>query len=148
MKVLLTSDVKGKGKSGDIINVNDGYARNFLIPQGLAVAADSNNINSAKVRNEAQSHRKEQQRQSAKALAAEMSGLTVKVYAKAGEGRLFGSVGAAEIAAALKEQYDIEVDKKKIRLDEPIKALGLTEVTAHMYEQTDARFKVEVLPIG
>lgn len=148
MKVLLTSDVKGKGKSGDVINVNDGYARNFLIPQGLAVAADSNNINAAKVRQEAQTHRKEQQRQNARALAGEMSGLTVKVYAKAGEGRLFGSVGAAEIAAALKAQYDIEVDKKKIRLEEPIKSLGVTEVTAHMYEQTDARFKVEVLPLG
>lgn len=148
MKVLLTSDVKGKGKSGDVINVSDGYARNFLIPQGLAEAADSNNINAAKVRQEAQTHRKEQQRQNARALAGEVSGLTVKVYAKAGEGRLFGSVGAAEIAAALKAQYDIEVDKKKIRLEEPIKSLGVTEVTAHMYEQTDARFKVEVLPLG
>lgn len=148
MKVLLTSDVKGKGKNGDVINVNDGYARNFLIPQGLAVAADSNNINAAKVRQDAQTHRKEQQRQNAKALAGEMSGLTVKVYAKAGDGRLFGSVGAAEIAAALKAQYDIEVDKKKIRLEEPIKTLGITEVSAHMYEQTDARFKVEVLPLG
>ncbi len=147
MKVLLTSDVKGKGKSGDVINVNDGYARNFLIPQGLAVAADSSNINAARVRKEAETHHKEQQRQNAKALAGEMSGLTVKVYAKAGDGRLFGSVGAAEISAALKAQYDIEVDKKKIRLDEPIKTLGITEVTAHMYEQTDARFKVEVLPL-
>lgn len=148
MKVLLTSDVKGKGKNGDIINVNDGYARNFLIPQGLAVPADSNNINAAKIRQDAQAHRKEQQRRNAHALAQEMSGLTVKVYAKAGDGRLFGSVGAAEIAAALKEQYDIEVDKKKIRLDEPIKTLGICEVSAHMYEQTDARFKVEVLPLG
>lgn len=148
MKVLLTGDVKGKGKSGDVINVNDGYARNFLIPQGLAVAADSNSINAAKVRQEAQVHRKEQQRKNAHALAAEMSGLTVKVYAKAGEGKLFGSVSSAEIAAALKAQYDIEVDKKKIRLEEPIKTLGITEVTAHMYEQTDARFKVEVLPLG
>lgn len=148
MKVLLTSDVKGKGKNGDVINVNDGYARNFLLPQGLAVAADSNNINAAKVRQDAQVHRKEQQRENAKALAGEMSGLTVKVYAKAGDGRLFGSVGAAEIAAALKAQYDIEVDKKKIRLEEPIKTLGITEVSAHMYEQTDARFKVEVLPLG
>lgn len=148
MKVLLVSDVKGKGKSGDVINVNDGYARNFLIPHGLAVAADANNIHAARVQKDAQTHRKEQQRKNALALAGEMSGLTVKVYAKAGDGRLFGSVGAAEIAAALKEQYDIEVDKKKIRLEEPIKTLGITEVYAHMYEQTDARFKVEVLPLG
>lgn len=147
MKVLLISDVKGKGRSGDIVNVSDGYARNFLIPQGLGVAADANNINASKVRQGAEAHRKEQQRQNAKALASEMSGLTVKVYAKAGEGRLFGSVGTAEIAAALQEQYDLTVDKKKIRLDEPIKNLGITEVTAHMYEQTDAHFKVEVLPL-
>ena len=85
MKVLLTKDVKGKGKSGDIVNVNDGYARNYLIPQGLAVAADANNINAATVRKGAEAHRKEQQRKNAKALADEMSGLTVKVYAKAGE---------------------------------------------------------------
>ncbi|MEA5060090.1 MAG: 50S ribosomal protein L9 [Clostridia bacterium] len=148
MKVLLTSDVKGKGKSGDVINVNDGYARNFLIPKGLAVEADANNMHAAKLQKDAQIHRKEQQRQNAKALAGEMSGLTVKVYAKAGDGRLFGSVGVAEIAAALKAQYDIEVDKKKIRLEEPIKTLGITEVSAHMYEQMDARFKVEVLPLA
>ena len=148
MKVLLTSDVKGKGKAGDVVNVSDGYARNFLIPKNLAMPADANSINAAKVRKSAEAHRKEVQRQNATALASEMSGLTVKVYAKAGDGRLFGSVGVAEIAAALKEQYDIEVDKKKIRLEEPIKTLGVTEVSAHMYEQTDAKFKVEVLPLA
>ena len=74
--------------------------------------------------------------------------VTVKVYAKAGEnGKLFGSIGVAEIAEALKAQHDIEVDKKKIRLEEPIKSLGIVKVTAHMYENTDAKFSVEVLPI-
>ena len=148
MEVILIKDIENLGYANDIVNVKPGYANNYLIPQGLAVAADANNINAATVRKGAEAHRKEQQRKNAKALADEMSGLTVKVYAKAGEGRLFGSVGAAEIAAALKEQYDLTVDKKKIRLDEPIKNLGITEVTAHMYEQTDARFKVEVLPLG
>lgn len=147
MKVLLTKDVKGKGKAGDIINANDGYARNFLIPQGLAVAADANNINAAARKKSADAHRLEVARANAKALADNMKGLTVKVYAKAGSGKLFGSIGAAEIAEALKGQYGIEVDKKRIRLDEPIKALGITEVTAHLFEQTDARFKVEVLPL-
>ena len=85
-------------------------------------------------------------RQNAKALADEMKGLTVKVYAKAGSGKLFGSIGAAEIAEALKAQYDIDVDKKRIRLEEPIKSLGITEISAHLYEQTDTHFKVEPEP--
>ena len=76
-----------------------------------------------------------------------MKGLTVKVYAKAGSGKLFGSIGAAEIAEALKEQYGIDVDKKRIKLEEPIKSLGITDITAHLYEQTDTKFKVEVLPL-
>ena len=85
MKVLLTQDVKGKGKAGDIINANDGYARNFLIPRGLAVAADANNIHAANLKKQADVHRREVARQNARALADEMKGLTVKVYAKAGK---------------------------------------------------------------
>lgn len=146
MKVILQKDVKGTGKAGDIANVNDGYARNFLIPKGLAVPADANNINAAIVKKGADKHRIEMQRKRARELADDMSGITVKVYAKAGEnGKLFGSIGTAEIAEALKVQHDIEVDKKKIRLEEPIKTLGVVKVTAHMYENTDAKFNVEVL---
>ena len=146
MKVLLNKDVKGTGKAGEIHNVNDGYARNFLIPKGLAVAADAENINAAKIKAGAQAHKKEVQRETAKALANTMSGLTVKVRAKAGDnGKLFGAITVQEIADALKAQYDIEGDKKKIQLDAPIKTLGIVEVNAHMYEKTDARFKVEVI---
>ena len=88
------------------------------------------------------------QRQNARALADSMSGLTVKVFAKSGEnGKLFGSITAKEISDALLAQYDIQVDKKKIQLSEPIKSIGVTEVSAHMYERTDAKFKVEVLPL-
>lgn len=148
MKVILQKDVKSQGKAGEIVNVSDGYARNFLIPQGLALPADANSINAANIKKSADAHRLDMQKQRAKALAAEMSDLTVKVRAKAGEnGKLFGSIGAAEIAAALKQQYGIEVDKKKIRLDEPIKTLGTTKVSAHLYENADAKFSVEVLPI-
>ncbi len=148
MKVLLNTDVKGTGKAGDIVNVSDGYARNFLMPKGLAVSADANNINAAKTKKSADMHRKEMQRKNAKELADSMSGLTVKVYAKAGDnGKLFGSIGVSEIAEALLKQYDIEVDKKKIRIGEPIKSLGIVEAQAHMYERTDAKFKVEVLPL-
>lgn len=148
MKVLLLQNVKGKGKAGEIVNVNDGYARNFLIPQELAIPADANNINAANIKKSAMAHQQLMARQSAEKLADAMSGLTVKVYAKAGEnGKLFGSIGVAEIAEGLFKQYHIDVDKKKIRIDEPIKSLGIIEVSAHMYEHTDAKFKVEVLPI-
>ena len=149
MKVILTQDVRGQGKRGQMIEVSDGYARNFLIPKGLAIPADANNINAALVKKSADKHRLEMQRKRAKELADDMSGITVKVYAKAGEnGKLFGSIGVAEIAEALKTQHDIEVDKKKIRLEEPIKSLGIVKVTAHMYENTDAKFNVEVLAAG
>lgn len=148
MKVLLKQDVKGAGKAGEVVNVSDGYAKNFLIPKGLAAAADASAINAAAIKKSADAHRKDMQVKRARELASEMSGLTVKVTAKAGEnGKLFGSVGAQEIADALKAQYGIEVDKRKIRIDEPIKALGVTDVTAHMFESTAAKFKVEVLPL-
>lgn len=148
MKVLLLKDVKGSGKSGQIVDVSDGYARNFLIPKGLAAAASAETINASRISQEAQAHRKAEQQKRAKELADSMSGLTVKVYAKAGDnGRLFGSITVKEIADALKAQYDIDVDKKKITLGEPIKSTGIIEASAHMYEKTDAKFKVEVLPL-
>lgn len=148
MKVILQKDVKDQGKAGAVINVSDGYARNFLIPQGLALPADANSINAANIKKSAEVHRLDMQKKRAHELANEMSGLTVKVHAKAGEnGKLFGSIGVAEIAAALKAQYGIDVDKKKIRIEEPIKTLGITKVAAHLYEKADATFSVEVLPI-
>lgn len=147
MKVILLKDVKGSGKEGEIVTVSDGYARNFLLPKKLAMPADAQNINKAKLQAGAKAHKKEVQRQNARALADNMSGLTVKVYAKAGDnGRLFGSITASEIADALEKQYDIKIDKKKIRLKDPIKATGIYEVKAHMFEQTDSVFKVEVIP--
>ena len=148
MLVLLKADVYGCGKAGDIVKVSDGYGSNFLIPKGLAVRADQGTINSVNNKKAAEKHRVEQQRKNAKALAADMSKLSVKVYAKSGEnGRLFGAVTGKEIAAALKEQFDIDCDKKRIRLDEPIKALGVYTVSAHLFEKTDSSFKVEVLPL-
>lgn len=148
MKVFLKKDVHGSGKAGDIVNVSDGYANNFLIPKGLATPADAGTINAANIKKQAEKHRIEVQRSNAKALAADMSKLSVKVCCKCGEnGRLFGAVTGKEIAAALKAQFDITVDKKRIRLDEPIKAIGIYSVSAHMFEKTDAKFKVEVLAI-
>ena len=148
MKVLLLQDVRSQGKAGQIIDVSDGYARNFLFPKGLASPADAQTINAVRIKNEAEAHKKKVQRQRALELVSEMSNLTVKVYAKAGDnGRLFGSVTSKEIASALKEQFDIVVDRKKIYLEEPIRALGIVTVTAHRFESSNAKFKVEVLPI-
>ena len=115
MKVILQKDVKGTGKAGDVCEVNDGYARNFLIPRKLALPGDASSINAANIKKQADAHRLEMQRKRAKELAAGMNGL--------------------------------DVDKKKIRLDEPIKALGKLNVTAHLYENADAKFEVEVLPL-
>ena len=148
MKVILLQDVKGTGKKQEIVNVSDGYARNFLIPKKLAVPANAGNINAANIKKDAAKHRVDMQRKNAKELASGMSNLTVRVYAKAGEGgRLFGSITGKEIAEALKAQYDISVDKKKIRIAEPIKQTGIVTVSAHMFEQTDAKFKVEVIAL-
>lgn len=147
MKVILLKDVKGSGKAGEIVNVSDGYARNFLFPKGLAQVADAANLNAINIKNRAEQHKKDVAKQNAKDLANSMSGLTVKVYAKAGEnGKLFGSITIQEIVDALKAQYGIEVDKRKIKLKDAIKTLGVVEVGAHMYEDADATFKVEVLP--
>lgn len=148
MKIYLKQDVKGTGKAGDIVTVSDGFARNYLIPRNLAVPADAGTINAANIAKQAAKHRVEVQRKNAKALAADMSDMTVKVYAKTGDnGRLFGSITGKEISAALKEQYDISVDKKRIRIDEPIRNVGIYKVGAHMFERTDARFNIEVLPL-
>lgn len=148
MKVLLLKDVKGTGKADEIVEVSDGYARNFLIPKGLAAPADAQSINAAKIKKAAGQHKQDEAKKAAKELASRVSALTVKVMAKAGEnGRLFGSITAKEVAAALKEQYNIDVDKKKINLKEPIRELGIVMVGAHLYEQTDAEFKVEVLAL-
>lgn len=147
MKVLLSADVKGTGKAGEIANVSDGYARNFLIPKGLAVPADASSINAVAIKKGAEAHRKAQAAQRARELAKDMSGVVVKVYAKAGDnGRLFGSITTAQVAEALNKQYKLEVDKKKIRLEEPIKNLGEFEAVARLTEEAEAKFKVAVLP--
>ena len=148
MKVLLNQDVKGAGRAGDIVDVNDGYARNYLIPKGLAFAADANSINAARIKKSALDHRKAVQRQKLRDLASGMSGLKVTVKAKAGDnGKLFGSITAKEIADALKEQHGVDVEKKKIQLDEPIKTLGLVDVKAHLQEDAIATFQVEVVAL-
>lgn len=125
MKVILNADVKGKGYKGDIVNVSDGYARNFLLPKGLAKEATKQNLDMAKQQQKAIEKRKMLERLSAQEAADKLSGLKIVVKEKCGEnGRLFGSVTSAEVSAAILDQQGIEIDKKKIVMPEHIKDLG------------------------
>jgi len=145
MKVILQQDVKGSGKKGDIVNVSDGYARNFLFPRGLAIEANEANLKNLKNKKEAEAHRKAQELEQAKALAAKMKGLSVEITAKAGEnGKLFGSITNKEIAEALNKQHKIKVDRKKIVLDEPIKSLGELTVEVKVYPEISSQLKVVI----
>lgn len=138
MKVLLLQDVKAQGKKGDIIEVNDGYGRNFLIKKGLATAATSQVINEVKQKNDAEAKRKELEKQEAIALRDKMNGIVIKLAMGCGEnGKMFGSVTAKEISEVLRaEGYDI--DKKKIVLKDPIKNLGTYSIEIKVYANTVA----------
>ncbi|MPN10712.1 50S ribosomal protein L9 [bioreactor metagenome] len=145
MKLLLEQDVKGTGKKGEIVEVSDGYARNFLLPRKLAAPADAQAINAASIQKSAAAHRKFQAGLQARDLAKQLEGAAVTVRAKVGEnGHLFGAITGKEIAAALKEQKQVEIDKKKIALTEPIRALGEYTVRVSLFENTFANVKVVV----
>ena len=125
MKVILKQDVKGQGKKGQMVEVSDGYARNFLLAKKLAVMATPENINTMKQQEKAKKAQEAAEKAEAEATAKKLEGLTVKVAAKAGEGgRLFGAVTAKEVAEALSAQHGITINKAKLVLDEPIKACG------------------------
>lgn len=144
MKVILNEDVKGKGKKGDIVNVSDGYARNFLFPKKLAKEATAENLNAVKIAKEAQKHKKDVEKQSAATTAQQIKGLTVTVLAKTGEsGRLFGAITAKEVAASLKEEHGIDIDKRKFVMDH-IKETGEYTVQVKVYAEISADLKVIV----
>lgn len=144
MKVVLTADVKNKGKKGDIINVNDGYATNFLIPKGLAVAATTAAVHETNQKKAAEEARKAKELAAAKEAAAKLDMATVTVSVKCGEsGKLFGSVTSKEIAEELKKQgYD--VDKKNILLEEPIRKIGRQTVEVKLYPGVKTKINVVV----
>ena len=145
MKVILNADVKGQGKKGQIVNVSDGYARNFLFPKNLAKEATTDNLNAAKIKEEAELARIAREKAAAQALAEKLKTLVTDVPAKAGSnGRLFGSVTTADIAAALKKQHNIEIDRHKIILDETIKQFGTYEVKVKLYNEVSGTFRVAV----
>lgn len=148
MKIILQTDVKGTGKKGQVLEVADGYARNFLLPKKLAVEATSGNMKDIEHKNVRENQRREQEREKARNLAGKLNVLLIEVKEKTGEsGRLFGSVTSKEIAEALKNQHGYEVDKRKIELKEPIKALGEFEVQVKLLPNINAVLKVQVSAI-
>ena len=129
MKVILKADVRGKGKKGQMIEVAEGYARNFLLPKGLAVLATADAMNTMRLQEKAKAKADAEAKAAATEIAEKLKGLQVKVSSKGGEGgKLFGAVTGREIAAALKEQHGVDIDSKKLVLDEPIKSFGSYQV--------------------
>ena len=146
MKVILKADIKGVGKKDQIINAADGYARNYLFPKNLAVPADSGNLNNLKAKNESIAYRKSEDHKEALEIAERLKNITVKLEVKAGEnGKLFGGVTSKEISEALKNDYKIDIDKKKVLLKETIKVAGVTVVDLKLNEGVMAKVKVQVL---
>ena len=146
MKVILKADIKGVGKKDQVINASDGYVRNFLFPKNLAVEANSENMSKLKGKENSKAYKKGQEKEEAKKVAEKLAGIQLKVPVKAGEnGKIFGGVSAKEIADLLKENYKIEVDKKKIYLKDTIKTLGLRTINIKLYEGVIGKLKVDVI---
>lgn len=145
MKIILLQDEKKLGKKGDIIEASEGYARNYILPKKIGVEATAKNMNDLKLHKANEDRLAKEQLDAAKALAAELESKQVIVKIKAGEGgRAFGSVSSKEIAAACKEQYNIEIDKKKIQLQENLKNFGSYEVSIKLHPQVAAKLTVKV----
>lgn len=146
MKVILLEDVKSLGRKGEIVNVSDGYARNFVLPKKLGVEANSVNMNNLKLQKANADKVAQEQLEAAKELAAVLETKEVVLKMKSGEGgRAFGSVSSKEIAAAAKTQCGLELDKKKIQLPEAIKALGVYEVNIRLHTKVTGKLKVKVV---
>ena len=145
MKVILTKDVKAQGKKGDLIDVSDGYANNFLLKKGLAILATKQAINELEGKKGAEEYKRNQEELKASNIAERLKDVKVSLKAKAGkEGKLFGSITSKDVADALKAQFNITVDKRKIDLPDGIKTCGSREVKVTLYPKIVGTFKVEV----
>ena len=145
MKVLLLQDVKGKGKKDTIVDVSDGYARNFLLPKGVAIEATASVMNEYKNKQAAKKHHEDMEKQAARETAKKLTGLVVKILATSGaDGRFYGSVTSKEIAEELEKQHKISVDKRKIVLSDPIKAFGSYSLDVKLYPEISGKLNVIV----
>ena len=145
MKVILLQDVKALGKKGQEVEVSDGYARNFVLPKKLGVEASGKNKNDLKLQKAHEEKLAAEKLQEAQEMAAKLEGMKIEVTMRAGEGgKVFGSVSSQEIAEAAKKQFNLDLDKKKIQLDDPIKAFGMHEVPIKLHTQVTGRLYVLV----
>lgn len=145
MKVILNEDVKKLGKKNEIVNVSDGYARNFLFPKNLAKEATPGNLKEVELAKKREADKKEQELQEARELADKLKNKTIHLSSKVGgNGKLFGSITNKEIAEALQSQFSVSIDKRKIELDEHIKALGSYEITIKLHPKVNAVMLVQV----
>ena len=146
MKVLLRSDVKGIGRRGDIVNVSSGHARNFLLPNDLAIVANAGTIAQAEVMRKSREQQIAADRESARLVATSLSTTVIKIAAKAGnEGRLFGSINAAEIAKAVLDQTGVTIYRKNIQVETPLRQLGEHSVSAEIFSDVVATLKLEIV---
>ncbi|MEZ5171407.1 MAG: 50S ribosomal protein L9 [Acidimicrobiia bacterium] len=146
MKVLLRDDVENLGRKGDLVDVADGYARNYLLPRGFAMRATKGTVRQAEAMKRNREIREAKERAAAEELSATLSAAPVTVAARAGEeGKLFGSVTSTEIAAVLSERSGVDVDRRKLELDEPIKDLGTSEVKLRLHPDVETVITVEVV---
>lgn len=144
MKVVLLADVKGHGKKGELCNVSDGYARNFLFPKKLAIEANATAMNELKNREESKAHHIAEEKKAAEAIAAKLDGKQVEILAKAGaSGKLFGAVTAKEIAAAIKDKFGVEIDRRKMQVAD-IKQFGEYTAEIKLYNGISAKLQVIV----
>ncbi|HHW27368.1 MAG TPA: 50S ribosomal protein L9 [Firmicutes bacterium] len=146
MEVVLKQDVPGLGKKGQLVSVKDGYARNYLFPKGLAVPATKGAIKEQESLNIAKKEKEDRNLQEARVNASKIEGKTLVFYAKAGHGRIFGSITPQEIANKIKSSYKVDVDKRKVLLEENLKELGVHEVIIQLHPQVRAKVSVEIRP--
>jgi large subunit ribosomal protein L9 len=146
MKVILQQEVKKVGKKGDILEVSEGYARNFLLPKGYAVAATSTNLNAVNQQKKSEERKQQQAVDEATLMAAQLSKIEVSIAVKIGEGgKLFGSVTGKDIAEALKQDHNIDMDKRKIEVKEGIKGLGDYEAVIKVHPEITSKIKVHII---
>lgn len=145
MKVILLKDVKGTGKKGEMKEVSDGYARNFLLPKKMAVVADNTAVKELNEKNKAAENKAQKEYEAAVELGKKMEEMNIVIYSKSGDGgRLFGSITSKDIAEQLKKQHDIVVDKRKVLLNEPIRVLGSTNVEIKIHQKVTTKIRVDV----
>ena len=146
MKVILQADVKKVGVKGDVVEVSDGYGRNYLLPRKLAVEANAANLNTAKVKAENKARKLQQEADEAKLLGAQLEKISVKIPVKLGkDGKLFGSVGGADVAKALRENHSLNVDKRKISIQGEVTGTGIFDAVIKLHPEVTTKIKIEVV---